>query len=441
MQIQHNFQQPPVISKSPVMEQLEIQGGHSLKGSIRISGAKNAALPMLAATLLAQGAFRLRDVPCLEDVNIFIRLLEELGFKCKKEETGILLVDSSGLSSHEAPYELVRMMRASVLVLGPLTARLGRAKVALPGGCAIGARPIDFHLKGLELMGAKLKLREGYVEVRARRLSGARIYFDIPSVTATENLMMAACLASGVTTLENAAREPEVVALGQMLQQMGAHIKGLGSETVKIEGVRQLSPVDWKIIPDRIETGTYLMAVGAAGGKLVLENTVPSHLDAVLEKLKNAGLVIDILDETTIRVKRRGRLKSVDVKTLPYPGFPTDLQAQIMVLMALAGGLSVITETIFENRFMHVAELRRLGADIRIEGRSAIVRGVSSLAGAPVMATDLRASACLVLAGLAAKGKTVVGGLNHLNRGYENMDEKLCSAGAVMKRVKIEETV
>ncbi len=420
------------------MEQLEINGGRALKGTIRISGAKNAALPMLAATLLAHGTFRLGEVPCLEDVNIFIRLLEELGFSCKKDEKGALFVDSSGLSSHEAPYELVRMMRASVLVLGPLTARLGRAKVALPGGCAIGARPIDFHLKGLELMGARLKLREGYVEVKARHLSGARIYFDIPSVTATENLMMAACLARGLTVLENAAREPEVVALGRMLQDMGAHITGLGSETIKIEGVRQLSPVDWNIIPDRIEAGTYLMAVGAAGGRLLLENTVPGHLDAVIGKLREAGLSIDIRDGDVIRVKKRGRLRSVDVKTLPYPGFPTDLQAQIMVLMATAGGLSVITETIFENRFMHVAELRRLGADIRIEGRSAIVRGVSSLAGAPVMATDLRASACLVLAGLAAKGKTIVGGLSHLNRGYEKMDEKLCSAGAVMRRVEIE---
>ncbi len=417
------------------MEQLEIKGGHALKGSVRISGAKNAALPMLAATLLAQGMFRLRDVPSLEDVNTFIRLLEELGFTFDAGEDNQLAIDSSGLSSHEAPYELVRMMRASVLVLGPLVARLGKARVALPGGCAIGARPIDFHLKGLELMGAKLTLKEGYVDARARRLSGARIYFDIPSVTATENLMMAACLANGKTVLENAAREPEVVALGQMLQEMGANIRGLGTETVVIEGVRELKPVDWKIIPDRIEAGTYLMAVGAAGGQLILENVVPSHLEAIIGKLREAGLSIDVLDETTVKVRKRGRLKSVDVKTLPYPGFPTDLQAQIMVLMANAGGLSVITETIFENRFMHVAELRRLGADIRVEGRSAIVRGVPSLTGAPVMATDLRASACLVLAGLAAKGKTTVAGLNHLNRGYERMDEKLREAGARIRYV------
>ncbi len=418
------------------MKQLEIKGGHALKGTVRISGAKNAALPMLAATLLAQGVFRLQDVPALEDVNTFIKLLEELGFKFERD-TYSLRVDSTGLSSHEAPYELVRMMRASVLVLGPLVARLGKARVALPGGCAIGARPIDFHLKGLELMGAKLKLREGYVDAKAKRLSGARIYFDIPSVTATENLMMAACLAKGKTVLENAAREPEVVALGRMLMEMGARIKGLGTETIIIEGVKGLSPVDWKIIPDRIEAGTYLMAVGAAGGQLVLENIVPGHLEAIMGKLREAGLVIDILDEAAVRVKKRGRLKSVDVKTLPYPGFPTDLQAQIMVLMATAGGLSVITETIFENRFMHVAELRRLGADIRIEGRSAIVRGVQSLIGAPVMATDLRASACLVLAGLAAKGKTTVAGLHHLNRGYEKMDEKLCAVGAKIRRIEV----
>ena len=421
------------------MEQLEIRGGHALKGNVRISGAKNAALPMLAATLLAQGLFRLRDVPALEDVNTFIKLLEELGYTFKTDENRELLVDSSGLSSHEAPYELVRMMRASVLVLGPLLARLGRARVALPGGCAIGARPIDFHLKGLELMGAKLKLKEGFVEAKARRLSGARIYFDIPSVTGTENLMMAACLARGKTILENAAREPEVVALGDMLIEMGARIRGLGSETVIIEGVKKLKAVDWQIIPDRIEAGTYLMAVGAAGGQLVLENTLPRHLETIIEKLREAGLTINILDDTTLRVKKRGRLKSVDIKTLPYPGFPTDLQAQVMVLMSTAGGLSVITETIFENRFMHVAELKRLGADIRIEGRSAIVRGVSSLKGAPVMATDLRASACLVLAGLAARGKTLVAGLNHLNRGYEKMDEKLSAAGARMKLVELEQ--
>ncbi len=421
------------------MDCLEIKGGRTLSGTIRISGAKNAALPILSATLLAEGAFCLNEVPRLEDVKIFLELLQELGVDAKGLENGSLLVDSSKLDSYEAPYELVRKMRASVLVLGPLVARLGRARVSLPGGCAIGARPIDFHLKGLELMGAKLEIKEGFVEARARRLKGAQIYFDIPSVTGTENLMMAACLAKGKTVLENAAKEPEVVALGKMLKEMGADIKGLGTDTVIIHGTRHLQPVSCTIIPDRIEAGTYLMAAGAAGGELVIENCVPEHLDTVLLKLKAAGLRLKIVDKDKIKVKKRGKLNSIDVKTQPYPGFPTDLQAQIMVLMAIAGRLSVITETIFENRFMHVAELKRLGADIRVEGRSAIVRGVKHLNGAPVMATDLRASACLVLAGLAAKGTTLVQGLHHLDRGYERMDKKLAQVGARIRRVKVQD--
>lgn len=418
------------------MEQIEIKGGQKLKGHIRISGAKNAALPTLAATLLADGQFSFSDIPQLEDVKIFLKLLNELGLETSFNSKGILNISTKKSISFEAPYNLVRKMRASVLVLGPLVARLGRAKVALPGGCAIGARPIDLHLKGLELMGAKMKLKEGYVEAKAKRLSGARIYFDITSVTGTENLMMAAALAKGETILENAAREPEVVALGMMLKKMGAKIKGLGTETIKIEGVKELKPVNFKIIPDRIEAGTYIMAVGAAGGELTIENCNPEHLTAVLEKLKTVGLLIEIEGKDKIKVKRKGRLKSIDVKTQPYPGFPTDLQAQIMVLMCIAQGLSVITETIFENRFMHVAELKRLGANIKLEGRNAIVRGVSSLTGAPVMATDLRASASLILAGLAAKGKTIVQGVNHLDRGYERMDEKLAKVGAKIKRIK-----
>ncbi len=422
------------------MDCLEIKGGRTLSGTIRISGAKNAALPILSATLLAEGAFRLSEVPSLEDVRIFAELLRELGVEIKSLEDSTFLIDSSKLNSHEAPYELVRRMRASVLVLGPLVARLGRARVSLPGGCAIGARPIDFHLKGLELMGAKLEIRQGFVEARARRLRGAQIYFDIPSVTGTENLMMAACLAKGKTVLENAAREPEVVALGNMLKEMGADIHGLGTDTIIIHGSRHLRPVTCTIIPDRIEAGTYLMAAGAAGGELTIENCVPEHLDTVMLKLKAAGLKLKIIDSDKIRVRRRGRLNSVDVKTQPYPGFPTDLQAQIMVLMAVAGKLSVITETIFENRFMHVAELKRLGADIRVEGRSAIVRGVKHLNGAPVMATDLRASACLVLAGLAAKGTTLVQGVHHLDRGYERMDEKLAQVGARIRRVKMQDS-
>ncbi len=417
------------------MAHLEIRGGRALKGTIRISGAKNAALPILSATLLSEGRFQLRQVPELEDVRILMALLKELGVSVQYREQGTIFVDSSTLDSFEAPYDLVRRMRASVLVLGPLVARLGRARVSLPGGCAIGARPIDFHLKGLELMGAKLEIKEGFVEAKASRLEGARIYFDIPSVTGTENLMMAASLAKGKTVIENAAREPEVVALGRLLQDMGARIKGLGTDTIKIEGTKTLHPATCTIIPDRIEAGTYLMAVGAAGGELIIENCVPEHLEAVILKLKAAGLKIKVIDVDKIKVKRRRRLCSVDVKTQPYPGFPTDLQAQIMVLMSIAGKLSVITETIFENRFMHVAELKRLGADIRVEGRSAIVRGVKHLNGAPVMATDLRASASLVLAGLCAKGTTIIQGLHHLDRGYERMDEKLSAVGARIKRV------
>ncbi len=417
------------------MEYLEIKGGRALSGTVRISGAKNAALPMLSATLLAGGNFTINQVPDLQDVRILLELLKELGVSVRPKKDSTLIIDSSRLDSYEAPYDLVRRMRASVLVLGPLVARLGRARVSLPGGCAIGARPIDFHLKGLELMGAKLDIREGFVEAKAGRLKGAHIYFDIPSVTGTENLMMAACLAKGSTVLENAAKEPEVVALGKMLQDMGARIRGLGTSTIFIEGTKELRPVSCTIIPDRIEAGTYLMAAGAAGGELVIENCVPEHLEIVIIKLKAAGLKIKVIDSDKIKVKRRGRLNSVDIKTQPYPGFPTDLQAQIMVLMATAGKLSVITETIFENRFMHVAELKRLGADIRIEGRSAIVKGVKHLYGAPVMATDLRASASLVLAGLAAKGTTVVQGLEHLDRGYEMMDKKLFSVGARIRRV------
>ena len=417
------------------MDQLVIEGRHPLKGTIKISGAKNAALPILAATLLTGGTFRLKNIPNLLDIATFIELLTDLGSKIEYDSDDALSIDSSNLSDHEAPYELVRRMRASILVLGPLIARLGRARVSLPGGCAIGARPIDFHLKGLELMGAELRLKEGYVEAKTRGLNGAHIYFDIPSVTGTENLMMAGVLAKGTSVLVNAAREPEVVTLGQMLNHMGAKIKGLGSNTIEIEGVKDLSPVEWNIIPDRIEAGTYMMAPGAAGGRLIIEDVIPEHLDTVISKLRDTGLQIDTA-KTSISVKKRGTLRSVDVKTLPYPGFPTDLQAQIMVLMSLACGLSVITETIFENRFMHVAELIRLGADIRIEGRNAIVKGVRRLNGAPVMATDLRASASLVLAGLAAGGTTTISGVYHLDRGYECMEQKLAAVNARIRREK-----
>jgi UDP-N-acetylglucosamine 1-carboxyvinyltransferase len=421
------------------MDQLVIEGEYPLNGIIKVSGSKNAALPILAATLLTGGTFKLENVPDLIDIKTFTDLLTDLGVTVKynkHNESDFLSIDSSRLSNHEAPYDLVRKMRASILVLGPLMSRIGKARVSLPGGCAIGARPINFHLKGLELMGAKLRLKEGYVEAKAVRLNGAQIYFDIPSVTSTENLMMAAVLARGNTVLRNAAREPEVVALGQMLNKMGAKIKGLGSNTIKIEGVKELKSVNWKIIPDRIEAGTYMMAVGAAGGKLIIENVIPDHMEAVISKVRSIGLQIE-KDNTSICIKKKRGLHNVDIKTLPYPGFPTDLQAQIMVLMTLTGGLSVITETIFENRFMHVGELRRLGADIKIEGNSAIIKGVNGLNGAPVMATDLRASASLVLAGLAAKGTTTISRVYHLDRGYEHLEQKLGSVGAKIKREKI----
>ncbi len=414
------------------MEQLVIDGRRQLSGKVRISGAKNAALPCLAATLLAGGNFRLSNVPVLRDVKTFLQLLEGMGTTVSREG-GTVSLDSSKLSGLDAPYELVRTMRASVLVLGPLLARCGKARVSLPGGCAIGARPIDIHLKGLELMGARIELKEGYVEAKARRLEGALISCDIPTVTGTENLMMAAALAKGRTTIKNAAREPEVVALGEMLMDMGARIRGLGTANLEIEGVKELSPVSLEVIPDRIEAGTYIMAAGAAGGEVILEGVTPGHLQAVMAKLREAGLTIDE-DGNRIRARRRGQLHSVDVKTSPYPGFPTDLQAQFMVLMAIAKGLSVITETIFENRFMHVAELARMGADIVVEGRSAIVRGGVELTGAPVMATDLRASASLVLAGLAARGTTIINRVYHLDRGYECMEEKLSALGAHIRR-------
>lgn len=433
------------------MDQLKIEGGHSLKGEIRISGAKNAALPVLAATILTGGPFHIDNCPRLRDINTFLTLLKGLGVAVSEMERPLvrdpggdegrniraLYIDSSGLSNHEAAYDLVRTMRASILVLGPLVTRTGKARISLPGGCAIGARPIDLHLKGLEKMGARLRLKEGYVEASASRLKGAEIYFDTPTVTGTENLMMAATLAKGVTVLKNAAREPEVAHLGEMLNLMGARISGLGTPTITIEGVNELRPVAWRIIPDRIEAGTYMMAVGAAGGELTIRDMRTEHLQAVISKLRCAGLQIDGAGDQVF-VKKKGRLQSVDIKTLPYPGFPTDLQAQMMVLMAIAEGLSVITETIFENRFMHVAELKRLGADIKIEGRSAIVRGVRELNGAPVMATDLRASASLVLAGLAAKGKTIISRVYHLDRGYEEMEKKLSAAGAKIKREKAE---
>ncbi len=419
------------------MDRLRIEGGVRLQGEVEISGAKNAALPLMAAALLAPGRHRLGRIPRLRDIQFFATILEHLGARCHwdPDDPSVLHLDTDAVQRREAPYDLVRKMRASVLVLGPLLARFGRARVSLPGGCAIGARPIDLHLKGLRAMGAEMELRGGYVEAQAPRLKGTTYYFDIPTVTGTENLMMAAALADGTTRLENVAREPEVVALGRMLQAMGAGVHGLGTETVVIEGRPALEPVEFENIPDRIETGTYMVAAAITGGDLLLRGADSSLLDAVIVKLRETGCEI-VVEEEGVRARGPERPESADVTTLPYPGFPTDLQAQFMALMTVASGASVITETIFENRFMHVAELKRLGADIRIDGRSAVVKGVEELMGAPLMATDLRASASLVLAALRARGVSVVNRVYHLDRGYETMEEKLQKVGAVIERLR-----
>ncbi len=416
------------------MDKIIIEGGHTLQGEITISGAKNAALPLIAATLLAGGQHTLEGVPNLVDIRTFKKLLGKMGVSFS-DDAGRLVIDAGHVEHFEAPYDMVKTMRASVLVLGPLLARFGRARVSLPGGCAIGARPINLHLKAFEAMGAKIELEYGYVIAQADRLKGAQVYFDTVSVTGTENVMMAAALADGKTVIKNAACEPEVAALADFLVRMGACVKGAGTDTIVIEGVPALRAADCTIIPDRIEAGTYMIAAGLTGGDVFLRNCPFACLQAVTAKLREAGLTIEP-DAAGVRVRRKGPIKSVDVKTLPYPGFPTDLQAQIMVLMGISNGLSVITESIFENRFMHVGELQRMGADITIEGRSAIVRGRPALLAAPVMATDLRASASLILAGLVAEGSTEVSRVYHLDRGYERLEEKLASVGAHIRRVK-----
>jgi UDP-N-acetylglucosamine 1-carboxyvinyltransferase len=416
------------------MEKMIIQGGNRLVGEISISGAKNAALPLFAASLLVDGWVTLHNVPALADIRTISRLLRQMGVKTEGD-SGTVRLNAAGVHSFEAPYNLVKTMRASVLVLGPLAAKWKRARVSLPGGCAIGARPINLHLKGLEALGARVELQHGYVEAQADRLKGAEIYFDISTVTGTENLMMAAALAEGRTVLKNAAREPEVVELANALIQMGAKIQGAGEPVMIIDGVEELRPIEYTITPDRIEAGTFMVAAGMTQGNVKLLNCNLSHMEAITAKLKEAGLEI-FPEGEGIKVIGPVNIKPVDVKTLPYPGFPTDMQAQIMALMCLANGLSVITETVFENRFMHVSELKRMGADIRVEGSNAIVRGLAHLTGAPVMATDLRASASLVLAGLAAEGTTEVSRIYHLNRGYEKLDLKLNKLGAKIKRAQ-----
>jgi UDP-N-acetylglucosamine 1-carboxyvinyltransferase len=415
------------------MKKIIINGGKKLSGEVTISGAKNAALPILAAGLLCAGKHFISNVPRLADVNTFGRILQNMGVSFERKDNDIV-IDSTGLTNPEAPYDLVRTMRASVLVLGPLVARMGKARVSLPGGCAIGARPINLHLMGLEKLGASVKIEHGYVVASAKKLHGARIYFDTITVTGTENIMMAATLAEGQTIIENAAREPEIVDLANALIKMGAKIEGAGTDIIKIQGVATLQPINYTVMPDRIETGTFVIAAAITAGTVTIKNCFPGHLDAVLAKVQEAGAQISVGDGT-IHVIGQPCIKSVNIKTLEYPGFPTDMQAQFMSLMTLANGTSVINETIFENRFTHVAELRRMGADIEADGHTAIVKGVTRLSAAPVMATDLRASASLILAGLAAEGQTAISRIYHLDRGYENIEDKLSVLGADIKRV------
>ncbi len=416
------------------MDKLIINGGRKLKGDVSVSGSKNAALPIFVATILAPGKFEISNVPFLRDINTTIKVLDSLGARIEGNGN-VVRIDTTGLNNVEATYELVKTMRASVLVLGPLLARHGRARVSLPGGCAIGARPIDQHLKGLKALGAEIRLEHGYVEATAKKLKGTRINFDMPTVGGTEHLMMTATLAKGVTLLENAAREPEIVDLANMLNLMGAQIEGAGTDTIRIEGVKELSPVDYRVMPDRIEAGTFMVAAAITGGDVRISNMQLEHLDALVFKLQDAG--VEILNKDGIvRVKGPKKLRSINIKTRPYPGFPTDMQAQFMALMCIADGASVIAENIFENRFMHVSELIRFGADITIDGKSAIVKGIKKLSGAPVMATDLRASASLILAGLAAEGQTEITRIYHLDRGYEAIEKKLAGLGADIVRVK-----
>jgi UDP-N-acetylglucosamine 1-carboxyvinyltransferase len=417
------------------MDKLQIKGGIPLHGEIRISGAKNAALPILAATLLAKGPVSIGNVPHLHDVTTMIELLGRMGVSVTVDEKMRIGVDANTLTETVAPYELVKTMRASILVLGPLLTRFGHADVSLPGGCAIGARPVNLHVAGLQAMGADIHIENGYIRARAGRVHGARLVLDTVTVTGTENLMMAAALADGTTVLENAAREPEVVDLAHFLNAMGAKVRDAGTDTITIEGVEALGGAHYEVLPDRIEAGTYLVAAAITGGWIRLKNTRPDHLDAVLAKLREAGADIKTGDDW-IELDMRGRhLRSVDIRTAPYPAFPTDMQAQFAALNSVAEGVATVIETIFENRFMHMLEMRRLGAEIRIEGNTAIIKGVPKLTAAPVMATDLRASASLVLAGLIADGTTEIDRIYHIDRGYERIEEKLEQLGAQIKRV------
>lgn len=421
------------------MEKLIVKGGNRLVGAVKTSGAKNAVLPIIAASILGTTPSHLDEVPMLEDVHTISEVLKCLGLavKCSPEKN-VLDIDSTEITSYEAPYELVRTMRASFLVMGPLLARIGKARISMPGGCAIGARPIDIHLKGFEALGVKIEQGHGYIEASAPEgLKGTSIYFDFPSVGATENIMMAASLAEGTTILENAAEEPEIVDLANYLNKMGAKIRGAGTDTIRIEGVDKLHGADYTIIPDRIEAGTYMIAAAMTGGDVVVENVLPEHQKPLIAKLCEAGAVVEE-DIDKVRVIGKNPLKAVSIKTLPYPGFPTDMQAQMMAMMVIAEGRSKVTETVFENRFMHVVELNRMGAQISTEGRSAVIDGPCKLTGCDVRATDLRAGAAMILAGLVAEGTTRIGDLHHIDRGYENIVAKLKNLGADIERVDVD---
>lgn len=421
------------------MEKLIVKGGNRLVGAVKTSGAKNAVLPIIAASILGTTPSHLDEVPMLEDVHTISEVLKCLGLavECSPEKN-VLDIDSTEITSYEAPYELVRTMRASFLVMGPLLARIGKARISMPGGCAIGARPIDIHLKGFEALGVKIEQGHGYIEASAPEgLKGTSIYFDFPSVGATENIMMAASLAEGTTILENAAEEPEIVDLANYLNKMGAKIRGAGTDTIRIEGVEKLHGADYTIIPDRIEAGTYMIAAAMTGGDIVVENVLPEHQKPLIAKLREAGAVVEE-DIDKVRVIGKNPLKAVSIKTLPYPGFPTDMQAQMIAMMVIAEGRSKVTETVFENRFMHVVELNRMGAQISTEGRSAVIDGPCKLTGCDVRATDLRAGAAMILAGLVAEGTTRIGDLHHIDRGYENIVAKLKNLGADIERVDVD---
>lgn len=421
------------------MEKLIVKGGNRLVGAVKTSGAKNAVLPIIAASILGTTPSHLDEVPMLEDVHTISEVLKCLGLSVEcSPEKNVLDIDSTEITSYEAPYELVRTMRASFLVMGPLLARIGKARISMPGGCAIGARPIDIHLKGFEALGVKIEQGHGYIEASAPEgLKGTSIYFDFPSVGATENIMMAASLAEGTTILENVAEEPEIVDLANYLNKMGAKIRGAGTDTIRIEGVDKLHGADYTIIPDRIEAGTYMIAAAMTGGDVVVENVLPEHQKPLIAKLREAGAVVEE-DIDKVRVIGKNPLKAVSIKTLPYPGFPTDMQAQMMAMMVIAEGRSKVTETVFENRFMHVVELNRMGAQISTEGRSAVIDGPCKLTGCDVRATDLRAGAAMILAGLVAEGTTRIGDLHHIDRGYENIVAKLKKLGADIERVDVD---